>query len=558
MRPKVVRVKHNDKREQMGKEREGKLDLEKGVKTTGDSPVQSPRTLEDFIRVTGLKAEYAKKCFERFNGYAPALASFVQSHATLPGGYFEDKERAFKNADAINAELKLIYKKAREIRGVLGKDDRAVWQSYYASSAAPKSGPQKGLFGTVQSAADTAPSNFTFGFPSSVSAPVAGAGLNFGFGAVPTVPLSAPAAGGFGHPVKTEEKKNVASAAAEKPVQYCEASHDTGPFLNMPLFWKEEVDAICPLLNLNNGFLQENRSVLRARLEKWLSKAAFYRQPLRYVKIEDEDEETVRVIIKDADRTFFHPEHRRKFVAFLNAMSHEFKAYGQAMSYLAGICLLVLSEEETATVLRFVAKEYIPGHWAAEAVGFATSAWAVEYFMKKKFPDVAKHLDELKFWPDTYLQKILTGLCIHVLNFRELFEFLDLFMEGGIEFLIKFCLAIVEHFRHDILNIKSSVGANALYEIMRLDSKMCSYKDIVDILHRAPLLELDGEVSISEVRSMVYEERVAPRLERAPKAVTFEPCELCNERRPQWWNDEIGAVCSQCKEGAPGLDYTEY
>lgn len=58
-------------------------------------------------------------------------------------------------------------------------------------------------------------------------------------------------------------------------------------------------------------------------------------------------------------------------------MYHEFKAYGQAMSYLAGLCMLVLNEQEAATVIRFVATQYIRGHWAEEAVGFSTNAWVV-------------------------------------------------------------------------------------------------------------------------------------------------------------------------------------
>ncbi|ESL11181.1 hypothetical protein TRSC58_01078 [Trypanosoma rangeli SC58] len=327
----------------------------------------------------------------------------------------------------------------------------------------------------------------------------------------------------------------------------------------MPLFWKEEVEERCPLLNLNNGFLEANRDLLRSRLENWVKKAGFFLQPVNYVEIEDDDEETTRVIIKDADRTFFHPEHRKKFVAFLSAMHNEFNAYGQAMSYLAGICLLVLSEEETAAVLRYVTKEHIPGHWAAEAVGFSTTAWVVEGFMQRMFPDVAKHLETLKLWPDTYLQKILTGLCIHVLEFKDLFVFLDLFMEGGVKFLIKYCLAIVEHFRSHLLRVKSAENASDVYAIMRLDAKVVDPHDVRDILQRAPLIDLgpEGE-TIDILRMEAYDRHVAPRLQRAPKTEAFEPCNVCNERKPVWWNDELGVVCTECKDGAPELTYVKY
>ncbi|SCU65502.1 GTPase activating protein, putative [Trypanosoma equiperdum] len=520
-----------------------------------------PRTLKEFAETTGLKMEQAKKCFDGFGGYAPALASFAQSYTTLPDNFFEDKERAVKNAAVINAELKLIYKRAREIKERSGEGDKDVWGSYYKHLAtlAPKQQEKQPPSAPPQ---PTEPPKSIFGFCSAAFPTQSPATVNFGFGEAPVNSTGSQTFGkpnfqGFGQAAKPVEKTN--DKPRTEQVKYCKPKYFTGPFFDMPLFWEEEVEALCPLLNLNGGFLEENRGGLRGRLERWVTKASFYRQPVQYIEIDDEDEETVRVIIKDADRTFFHPDHRKKFVSFLNAMSHEFKAYGQAMSYLAGICLLVLNEEETAAVLRFVSKEYIPGHWAAEAVGFATSAWVVEHFMKRKFPDVAKHLEDLKFWPDTYLQKILTGLCVHVLSFKDLFVFLDLFIDGGINFLIKFCLAVVERFRSSILRVKSANDANTLYEIMRLDSKVTDSNDIKEILQRARLMELgDEELSIDVLRSKAFDEHVAPRLQRAPKTEAFEPCEVCNERKPKWWNEDIGAVCTECKEAAPGLTYTKY
>ncbi|RNF14752.1 putative GTPase activating protein [Trypanosoma conorhini] len=518
------------------------------------------RPLEDFMALTGLKPKYAKGCFDRFGGYAPALASFAQSYAALPSEYFEDAAKVEQNAELINEELKLIYKRAREIKHQSGKPDAGVWAAYYAKESLPASKPQA----VNGAAADATPKPFgsAFSFTTTKAAAPPSGTINFGFGAQPTPSssVSAPVSaifGGFAQAKKTEEKATEPSR--EREVRYCEPSHFTGPLFDMPLFWKEEVEERCPLLNLNKGFLEENRELLRGRLEKWVKKAGFYLQPVKYVGIEDDDEETIRVIIKDAERTFFHPEHRKKFIAFLSAMHNEFNAYGQAMSYLAGLSLLVLNEEETAAVLRYVTREHIPGHWAAEAVGFSTTAWVVEAFMQLKFPDVAKHLEELKLWPDTYLQKVLTGLCIHVLDFEELFVFLDLFMEGGVKFLIKYCLAIVEHFRSDLLRVKSAENANQVYEIMRLDAKVADSHDVREILRRAPLIDLGPEGdTIDILRMEAYDKKVAPRLQRAPKTEAFEPCALCNERKPVWWNDDLGAVCSECKDGAPDLPYTKY
>ncbi|KPA81812.1 putative GTPase activating protein [Leptomonas pyrrhocoris] len=413
------------------------------------------------------------------------------------------------------------------------------------------------IFAAPAPASGSPNSAATFGFGAALGSPSATAAPAFGFGKAADAPAAA-AAEAKGE-AAAAEAETPAAEVKKKPVKYCDPKHFTGPYFDMPRFWEAEVVGRAPLLNLNNGFLEAHKDELRQRLAKWVAKAAFYRKPVKYVEIEDEDEEVVRVIIKDADRTFFDPEHRAKMVAFLNAMFHEFNAYGQAMSYLAGLCMLVLTEDETAAVIRFVATEYIKGHWAAEAVGFATSAWVVEHFMQKLQPEVAKHLEALNFWPDTYLQKILTGLCIHVLQFNELFQFLDAFMAGGMHYLIRFCLAIVEHFRTNLLAIKDSTEANELYELLRLDSRVADREDVLTILARAPSIDLgeDGS-SIDVIRSEVYTKRIEPRLKRAPKTETFEPCVVCGKNRPNWWNDARGAVCDSCKDAAPDLAYEKF
>eukprot|EP00796_Vickermania_ingenoplastis_P006655 gene6655-4771_t len=530
------------------------------------------KSLSDFQKVTGLKDVYAKHCFETYGGYDGALASFAQSFRNIPKGYFDSSDAANKNLVAINAELKIVYEKARkQKKNLAGKSDIDIWKAVGASAApspppAPVAvTPAALLFG--QPTKGEAPKSFTFGAAAPQSAQgfstAPPQGVTFGFGTTfssSNAPLLPATNVKSQEPTSSESPTDGPADPPKKQVHvFCEPEHDVGPFLDMPGFWEEEVEAGASLFNLDGGFLVRSRDTLRPMMEKWVGKAQFFRQPVRYVKMEDPDEETVRVIIKDADRSFLQPRHRGKLVSFLHAMMVEFGAYGQAMSYLAGLCMLVLTENETASVLRFVAKEYIKGHWAAEAVGFSTSAWVVEHFMQKLFPDVAKHLEELKFWPDTYLQKILTGLCIHVLAFNELFQFLDAFMEGGFEYLIRFCLAVVEHFRSQLLKIRSTMEANSLYEIMSLNSRVCHVSDVQAILSRAPLIDLGEDASqLAVIRSAVYEKKVAPRLQRAPKVDTFEPCEVCDKNRPTWFSEDLGAVCEGCKSKHPELVFEKY
>lgn len=542
------------------------------------------KTLEDFQKLSGLSKDKAEECFTKhFKYYGAALASFAQSYKNIPKNFYENSDAPIKNLETINKELKVIYRLAREEKKkMFGKSDEEVWKQLSKSSATPSlfsvpkqsslhANPAVGPFlaGEAKGSSSSSPvaSLFAFGatqtpsttLPAS-SPPFSGkeGGSLFSFGSLSSAVTSSAPLSGFGFDSAAAPAPQ-APAPAEKKHKFCKPRHNVGPLLEMPSFWEEEVEAGASLFNLDGGYLARNKDKLRPMMEKWVSIASFYKKEVNYVEMEDRDEETVRVIIKDAERSFLTPTYREKLISFLHAMFVEFGAYGQAMSYLAGLCMLALDEEETAAVIRFVSSSYIKGHWAAEAVGFATSAWVVEFFMKKICPAVAQHLEDLKFWPDTYLQKILTGLCIHVLSFNELFEFLNAFMEGGFQYLVCFCLAVTEHFQSNLLKIKSSVEANTLYEIMALNSRVCHVADVQAILKRAKTINLgeEGE-KISLIRSQIYDQKVGPRLSRAPKVATFEPCEICEKNRPVWYSDDLGAVCQDCKNKHPAVAFEAY
>lgn len=565
------------------------------------------KTVEDLQKITGLTQDKAKECFTKcYDYYSAALASFAQSYKNIPGSYFETADTSIENAEIINTELRKIYKNAREEKIKMpAKTDEEVWKqmskpskilpkatsttpSFFDPSSSLSSNASKGketvipspfqessgkLFSSFSTtgisgtaASSTSASAFTFGVPtpspnSSAAASSKPATISFGFGSAPPAPTSSSPILSFGAGFGAAAVPNpeTSDSTEKKMPKFCDPDHNVGPLMEIPGFWEDEVEGGASLFNLDGGYLARNKDNLRGMMEKWVAKASFYKQPVKYVEMEDRDEETIRVIIKDAERTFVTSAHREKLIAFLHAMLVEFGCYGQAMSYLAGLCMLALNEEETAAVIRFVSTEYIKGHWAAEAVGFATSAWVVEHFMKDICPSVAQRLEELKFWPDTYLQKILTGLCIHVLSFNELFEFLCAFMEGGLKYLICFCLAVTEHFQDNLLKIRSTQDSNTLYEIMALNSRVCHVSDVRAILKRANTINLGEEGdNLSLIRSQIYEEKVAPRLKRAPKVDTFEPCEVCEKKRPTWYSDNLGAVCNDCKSKNPSVAFEKY
>jgi hypothetical protein len=384
------------------------------------------------------------------------------------------------------------------------------------------------------------------------------------FGAGIKMPTAQPAAAG-GQPAAAGfagfGAKKPAVAVPEKPkgpdidkLPLLPADRYTGPLWDMPHFEKEEIDGRCTLLNKDGGFLKSiGKEKLRERLLHWVEKAKLYSAPIRYVTFTDPDEEIVRVIIKDSVRTFFHEDHRKKFTEFLFAARMEFGDYGQAMSYVAGLCMLVLNEQETMAVLRKCAKEYIPRHWAAEAVGFVTNAWLIEWVMGIQEPEVQKHFAKINFWPDTYMQKIISGLGVHILNFNQLFDFLDAFMAEGFTWLIKYELAIIAHFRQQLLGCTGN-DMSTLFEIMRLDARAAEPEDHRSIYMIAKRMDLGDALDNLDIQRMtIYNEKVAPRLAAAPKEEAFEPCAICEEKKPKWWCDECElAICDDCHTGNKG------
>lgn len=516
----------------------------------------SPLTQEDFFRLTGLKELHGQACLDRYNCVYTTLAAVVQSCKNLPAIAFKDKSAIATNSDEINGHLTKVYAEVRKrMKANPGLDLKAAWRSLSApapTSAAPS--PAK--------APVSAPSKFGFGTAGISGTAPSSAPISFGFGkAAPTAsttpaPTTAGFSFGFGSAAAAPPPAAVASAApVKKEVFYGPPTYNTGAFLDMPNFWEKEVVARATIFNLDNGFIAANKGLLRDRMLKWAQPClAFYGSDIKYAPIKDRDEETARVIIKDAERTFFETEHREKFAEFLHSMFQELNTYGQSMSYLAAICNLALTERETAAILRKTAKEVLQGHWAAEAVGFASNAWVFEHILSKQQPDVAAHFKKINFWPDTYLQKIMSGLCVHVLPFNLLFDFLDRFMAEGLSFVMRFCLGITEIFRSQLIVTEEF---DTLFNIMRLDRSIVTQDDVRRILAAADKIDI-RDFPLSELKSEMYNEKILPRMAKAPKTLEFEPCTLCEVNKPTKYNDDLGIACEQCAQKHPDKKWEEW
>ena len=462
--------------------------------------------------LTLLTTAAAKECFAKNNNdLYTALASFVQSQQRIPDNYFStpDKEARKEHGKQINDRLRTAYEIVQTVADAARVETQVAWQACAKAEWNQKK--------AIEEAGKLATSKNNINNSSAAA--------------------------------------SSSSSSIKNIYAQSEKERYTGSFFDMPGFWEQEIigSEPCTLVNMNKGFLEKTpREELRQRLLKWVEKSPqFYAGDLPFCAISDPDENTVRVIILDAVRTFKEDAHRKKLTEFLYMFSQELKSYGQAMAYLASVCLLVLTEHETCRVLRMVGKDYIRGHWATEAKGFATNAWVIEHFMQKRMPDVAKHLMKMNWWPDMYMQKILSGLCIHVLPWEQMFRFLDNVMEKGFPYLVQFELALVEHFAPRLLKLDHPMQANNAFEILKLDYNVVEGSDINSIFKKADENEewVKKELAASDLpvlRSDIFDQKLAKRLEQAV-GEDFEPCDKCDKEKPVWWcNDNDMKLCDGC------------
>ena len=249
---------------------------------------------------TGLKPDYAARCFKANNNdYITSLASFVQAEPKIPSEAFSSTSKKSDNARSINETLRTAYELVQKVSENARVDVKVAWKACANSQWA-------GQKQAIEAASKLLTSSSTNNASSS---------------------------------------NNTAASSSSK---YAKSNSErfTGSFFDMDGFFESEVTANCTLVTMNQGFLEKNRHTLRARLLKWVDKVpSFHKGDLPFSRITNPDENTVRVMILDAVRTFLEEKHRPKLTEFIFMFAEELKSYGQAMCYLASICLLVLTEK---------------------------------------------------------------------------------------------------------------------------------------------------------------------------------------------------------------------
>ena len=240
--------------------------------------------------------------------------------------------------------------------------------------------------------------------------------------------------------------------------------------LDEPAFWSKEGGA--PLLRRNGGFLTAGSGVaaeLRARISKWPALCGADASAAESGE-GCEDEAALRIFLRDAERTFMDEGHRTRMIALLKRVWPENRDYHQGLGYVSSLLMLLFDADTTARILLRLTREerYTPGYWRAAPEPYVRDAMVYARLVAERYPAVDALLTSACVVPEAYASKWFIGLCVHVLPYAALFDFVEAFLAEGHIFLFKFALALVGATSEKLLACKPT-DVNLIFEILRLD-----------------------------------------------------------------------------------------
>lgn len=283
-------------------------------------------------------------------------------------------------------------------------------------------------------------------------------------------------------------------------------------------FWTDEEKA--PIMTLNFGVITpDNIQDILKRTENWASLVlpkSVEPVPMLDVKPNKEDE-IHRILLHDAERTFFNEDDRKLLFKVLNTVRTQNKDYAQGLSYGASFLLLTQEPDTVVQMLLQLSTQdkYIPGYWNAQATKCAIDSYVCCVYLMQQFaPDVCQHLLQCCVLPQAYAQKWFSGLCLHVLPFESLFTFWEKFLQDGYLFLMKFGISLAITLKTKFLATKD---VSTLFGLLRLDPKYLKDYDLQqvgrDILKGTEQINLDG-VDFATARQEMYDQYLKKSLER--------------------------------------------
>jgi len=247
-------------------------------------------------------------------------------------------------------------------------------------------------------------------------------------------------------------------------------SISTGPLLAVPDFWERESGA--PLLRRNAGFIptQGPADAILERVQAWpgLCGAANGDAVASGVC---NDEAAFRIFLRDAERTFKHPEHQQRMINLLKRVWPENRDYHQGLGYITSLFMLLFDDDTAVRMLLKITRDerYTPGYWLAAPDAYVRDAMVFQRLVQERYPEVHALLTSACIVPEAYASKWFIGLCVHVLPFEALFDYVQAFLEDGHMFLFRFSLALIEATSERLLTFKFT-EVNKILEVLRLDT----------------------------------------------------------------------------------------
>lgn len=250
----------------------------------------------------------------------------------------------------------------------------------------------------------------------------------------------------------------------------CSSTDANGPLLAEPDFFQREGGA--PLLRRNAGFLNpgELPSGLRERLDGWPALCGADGSADAVAAGVCDDEAALRIFLRDAERTFQDGAHRDRMIELLKRVWPENRDYHQGLGYVASLFMLFFDAETTVRMLLRLTRDarYTPGYWRAAPEPYVRDAMVYARLVAEHQPDVAALLQAACVVPEAYASKWFIGLCVHVLPYEALIDYVEAFLTEGYVFLFKFAVAIINALAPQLLKCKPT-EVNIILELLRLD-----------------------------------------------------------------------------------------
>lgn len=184
--------------------------------------------------------------------------------------------------------------------------------------------------------------------------------------------------------------------------------------------------------------------------------------------------------------------------------------------------MLLFDSTTTLSILLKLTREpkYTPGYWRGAPEAFVRDAMVYGRLVQEREPEVAALLQQACVVPEAYASKWFVGLCVHVLPYKALFDFVEGFLRDGYLFLFKFSIALVQATKAKLLSFKPT-QVNLILEVLRLD--ICQYPD-----------DFEGGVFFTEIvkaaAKVPLEQAHVDKLREEEGAVLAEKMRLLRER----------------------------